>query len=47
MNLYIASHAHHIEDLSPEKSKALLATLYKHACQPKYIVAIDVGLLEI
>ncbi|TKA44874.1 hypothetical protein B0A54_03164 [Friedmanniomyces endolithicus] len=41
MNLYIASHAHHIENVSPEKSKELLSTLYKHACQPKYIVAID------
>ena len=44
MNLYIASHAHHIEGVSPEKSRQLLDTLYKHACQPKYIVAIDVRL---
>lgn len=41
MNLYIASHAHHIEGISPEKSKQLLETLYKHACSPKYCVAID------
>jgi alpha-ketoglutarate-dependent 2,4-dichlorophenoxyacetate dioxygenase len=41
MNLYIASHAHHIEGVSPEKSKELLAKLYKHACQPKYVVSID------
>ena len=41
MNIYIASHAHHIEGLSPEKSKELLSTLYKHASQPKYVVSID------
>lgn len=41
MNLYIASHAHHIEGVSAEKSKELLSTLYKHACQSKYVVSID------
>jgi len=41
MNLYIASHAHHIEGESPEKSKELISTLYKHACQPRYVVSID------
>lgn len=40
-NLYIASHAHHIEGLSPEDSKELLSKLYSHACQPKYVVSID------
>lgn len=41
MNLYIASHAHHIEGVSPEKSQQILSTVYKHACQPKYVVSID------
>lgn len=41
MNLYIALHAHHVEGVSPEKSKELIDTLYKHACQPKYVVSID------
>ncbi|KAK5122161.1 hypothetical protein LTR85_004407 [Meristemomyces frigidus] len=41
MNLYIASHVHHIEGVSPEKSKQLIDTLYKHACDPKYTVAIE------
>lgn len=40
MNLYIASHAHHIEDVSEEKSKELISTLYKHACQEKYVVSV-------
>jgi len=44
MNLYIASHVHHIEGVSPEKSKALIDTLYAHACNPKYVQAIEVRL---
>lgn len=43
MNLYIASHVHHIEGVSPDKSKELIATLYQHAIQPKYTVSIEVG----
>lgn len=39
-NLYIASHVHHIEGVSPEKSKELVSRLYTHACQQKYVVAI-------
>jgi len=42
MNLYIASHVHHIEGVSAAKSAQLISTLYKHACDPKYIVAIEV-----
>ena len=42
MNLYIASHAHHIEGVSPEKSRQLIDTLYAHASKPKYTVAIEV-----
>ena len=41
MNLYIALHAHHVEGVSREKSDELISTLYKHACQPKYVVSID------
>jgi len=43
MNLYIASHVHHIEGVSPEKSRQLIETLYKHASQQKYVVAIEVN----
>jgi len=41
MNLYIASHIHHIEGLSPADSEALFKMLYTHATQPKYVVSID------
>lgn len=41
MNLYIAAHAHHIEGMKPESSKALLDWLYEHAKQPKYIFEVD------
>ncbi|KAL1296531.1 hypothetical protein AAFC00_000039 [Neodothiora populina] len=41
MNLYIASHVHHIEGVSAEKSAELIRTLYAHACQPKYTVSIE------
>lgn len=41
MNLYIASHIHHIEGLSPEASRALIDKLYKHATQPKYLVSVE------
>lgn len=40
MNLYIASHVHHIEGVSREKSQQLVERLYRHACQPKYVVSI-------
>jgi len=41
MNLYVAAHAHHIEGVSPEKSKELLDTLIKHATQPKNTVSVS------
>jgi alpha-ketoglutarate-dependent 2,4-dichlorophenoxyacetate dioxygenase len=41
MNLYIAAHTHHIEDMDQEKSRALLDTLFQHATQPKYLVEIE------
>lgn len=40
-NLYIASHVHHIEGLSPTDSQALINRLCAHACQRKYVVSID------
>ncbi|EME86877.1 uncharacterized protein MYCFIDRAFT_151887 [Pseudocercospora fijiensis CIRAD86] len=40
MNLYIASHVHHVEGIDREESRRLINTLYKHACQPKYVVSI-------
>ncbi|KAF7186640.1 Alpha-ketoglutarate-dependent 2,4-dichlorophenoxyacetate dioxygenase [Pseudocercospora fuligena] len=40
MNLYIASHVHHLEGISREESKKLIDTLYQHACQPQYVVSI-------
>lgn len=40
-NLYIASHAHHVEGVSPEDSKRIIDAVYKHACQPKYVVSIE------
>lgn len=43
MNLYIAAHVHHIEGLSAAKSRELVERLYKHACQSKYVVAIEVS----
>lgn len=39
-NLYIAAHAHHIEDVPAERSKELLDTLMAHVTQPKYVVSI-------
>ena len=39
-NLYIAAHAHHIEDVSPQKSEELLKTLMNHVTQKKYTVSI-------
>lgn len=40
MNLYIAAHAHHIEDMPSEESDALLKKLMDHATQPKYCVSV-------
>ena len=39
-NLYIAAHAHHIEELDPAASRALLDRLYEHATQKKYVVKV-------
>ena len=40
MNLYIAAHAHHVDDVPAEKSKELLNTLLAHTTQPKYVVSV-------
>jgi alpha-ketoglutarate-dependent 2,4-dichlorophenoxyacetate dioxygenase len=41
MNLYIAAHAHHIEGMDPEKSRALLDMLYEHAKQARHTLEIE------
>lgn len=41
MNLYIASHVHHIEGLSLEKSDELFEKLYTHATQQKYVLSVE------
>ncbi|KXH32992.1 alpha-ketoglutarate-dependent 2 [Colletotrichum salicis] len=50
MNLYLAAHIHHIENLTPAASKALFEKLFEHATQEKYRVTVeweDVGDLVI
>lgn len=41
MNLYIAAHAHHIEDVPADKSEQLLSSLMTHATQKKYVMGVD------
>ncbi|KAE8345151.1 hypothetical protein BDV24DRAFT_159987 [Aspergillus arachidicola] len=41
LNLYIASHIHHLEGLEADSSQQLFDKLYDHARQEKYIVQID------
>lgn len=41
MNLYIAAHIHHIEDVSEEMSKTLLDKIFSHATQPKYVIEVE------
>lgn len=41
MNLYLAMHIHHIENLAPEASKALFEKLFDHATQEKYRVVVE------
>lgn len=46
MNLYLAYHIHHIEDMEPEASSALVTKLLTHATQKKYVLELaykDVG----
>ena len=39
-NLYIASYVHHLDDLPPEESRALIDELLAHVSKPKYRVTI-------
>lgn len=41
MNLYIAAHVHHIENMEPQKSQALISQLFNHATQKKHVVEIE------
>lgn len=41
MNLYIATHIHHIEGLAPEKSQQVFDKLFTHCTQDKYRLSID------
>ncbi|KAK4633570.1 Alpha-ketoglutarate-dependent 2,4-dichlorophenoxyacetate dioxygenase [Fulvia fulva] len=40
MNLYMASHVHHIGGLETEESRVLVERLYGLACKGKYVVSI-------
>lgn len=40
-NLYIAHHAHHIEDLDTEEGQELIRKLLKHATQDKYVFEVE------
>jgi alpha-ketoglutarate-dependent 2,4-dichlorophenoxyacetate dioxygenase len=41
MNLYIAAHVHHVEGLPTAESDALVAELFAHATQPKYVLSVE------
>ncbi|KAM0456720.1 hypothetical protein ACHAO4_003751 [Trichoderma viride] len=41
MNLYIATHIHHIEGLTSEKSQQVFDKLFVHCAQDKYRLSID------
>ena len=38
--MYIAAHAHHIEDMDADESTELLKYLHEHASEPKYVCTI-------
>jgi alpha-ketoglutarate-dependent 2,4-dichlorophenoxyacetate dioxygenase len=40
-NLYIASYVHHIDDIGPDESRALINDLLNHVSQPKYRLTIQ------
>ncbi len=40
MNLYVGAHLHHIEGVSPDKSRQLVETLNKHVVQDKYTFTV-------
>lgn len=39
-NLYVATHAHHIEDMPVDEGQRLLSRLIDHCTQPQYTVAV-------
>ncbi|KAK8121636.1 Alpha-ketoglutarate-dependentdichlorophenoxyacetate dioxygenase [Apiospora sp. TS-2023a] len=41
MNLYIASHAHHVDGWTYEESRPLIDKLLRHATQDKYLIQVD------
>ena len=41
MNLYIAAHVHHLDNMSASESGSLIDELYAHATQEKYLVEIE------
>ncbi|KAI8634158.1 hypothetical protein F5Y19DRAFT_201042 [Xylariaceae sp. FL1651] len=41
MNLYLATHIHHIEGLEPDQSKTLFGGLIRHATQDKYRAMVE------
>lgn len=41
MNLYIASHAHHIDGQTKEDSQPMIQSLLQHASQDKYTFTVD------
>jgi alpha-ketoglutarate-dependent 2,4-dichlorophenoxyacetate dioxygenase len=40
-NLYIAHHAHHIDDLPKEEGQEVIRDLLRHATQDKYVFQVD------
>lgn len=41
INMYLATHIHHVEGLSSEESKSLYEELFSHATQSKYRATVD------
>jgi len=41
MNLYVATHAHHIDGLPVQEGQEILDRLIKHCTQPKYTVSVS------
>lgn len=41
LNLYIASHVHHLERLEAGDSEELVRKLYEHATKPEFCVKIE------
>lgn len=41
MNLYVASHVHHLEGMGKEESDELVEMLYEHATSERFVVSIE------